>query len=250
MIRCQPLHRDGGHRWLVFGDDAECPGNIVDTNQYVVAMGDAAVLIDPGGAEIFPAMLSALGDAMAVDDVRHVVLSHQDPDIGSSLPLWREVCRPDLKVHISWLWTSFVSHFDADATFQPVPDAGATIDLAGLPLRLVPAHFLHSPGNFHVYDERAGILFSADVAASLVPRDGRDGMFVTDFAAHIRHMEGWHRRAMGSERARDAWLERVSRLDVKMLAPQHGLILKGDDVKRFYDWFAGLEIGEGIAVGG
>lgn len=249
MIKSQTLHRDGNHRWMVFGDDADCPNNIVDTNQYLVEVGDVAMLIDPGGAEIFPAMLAALGDHVAVENLHHIFLSHQDPDIGSSLPLWREVCRPDLKVHISWLWTSFVSHFDGDATFAAIPDAGGVVALNGLPLRFVPAHFLHSPGNFHVYDERAGILFSADVGASLVPRDRRQGMFVTDFQDHIRYMEGWHRRAMGSERARDTWLQRVAKLDVKVLAPQHGLILRGDDVKRFCDWFGGLTVGEGIDAG-
>lgn len=248
MIRCTTLHRDRGHRWLVFGDDPECPANIVDTNQYVVEMNDQAIILDPGGAEIFPALLSALGDQVPVENVRHLFLSHQDPDIGSSVPLWREVCRPDLAVHIAWLWCGFVSHFDAQASFRPIPDAGATLDLGGLPLRFVPAHFLHSPGNFHVYDERARILFSADVGASLVPRNQRRGMFVEDFHGHVRYMEQWHRRAMGSERARDAWLDRVSELDVDILAPQHGLLLRGDDVKRFYDWFAKLEIGVGIVV--
>lgn len=248
MIQCTTLYRNGGHRWLVFGGDASRPGNIVDTNQYVVQMDGEAVLMDPGGTEIFPAMLSAVGDALPVESIRHLFLSHQDPDVGSSLPLWREVCRPDLHVHVWALWTSFVSHFDGDAQFQALPDGGTTIRLGGLPLAVVPAHFLHSPGNFHLYDERARILFSADVGASLVPPEARQGMFVENFADHVRYMEGWHRRAMGSERARDAWLARVAKLEVEVLAPQHGLILKGDDVQRFYDWFARLKIGEGIEV--
>lgn len=248
MIQCTTLHRKGGHRWLVFGDDAECPNNIVDTNQYLVEMDGAAVLMDPGGIEIFPAMLSALGDRLPIESIRHIFLSHQDPDIGSSLPLWREVCRPDLKVHIAWLWSSFVSHFDAAATFTSIPDEGGRIALNGLSLDIVPAHFLHSPGNFHIYDERAQILFSADVGASLVPREARRGMFVEDFSSHIRFMDKWHRRAMGSERARDAWLARVAKLDINILVPQHGLILKGDDVRRFFDWFARLPLGEGIEV--
>lgn len=248
MIQCTTLFRDRGHRWLVFGGDPQRPDNIVDTNQYVVTMDGDALLMDPGGSEIFPSMLAALGDVLPVESVRHLFLSHQDPDVGSSLPLWREVCRPDLQVHVWGLWTSFVSHFDGDATFQTLPDAGTSIRLGGLTLQVIPAHFLHSPGNFHLYDERARILFSADVGASLVPPEARTGMFVENFHDHIRYMEGWHRRAMGSERARDAWLARVAKLDVDILAPQHGLIFKGDDVQRFYDWFAKLRIGEGIEV--
>lgn len=244
---CQTIYSEGDHRWLAFGQDPDRPDNIVDTNQYVVEAGGDAVLIDPGGIEIFPAMLGALSAKLPIDSIRHIMLSHQDPDIGSSLPLWREVCRDDVQIHISWLWTSFVSHFDGEATLTPVPDPGGEIRLSKtLSLEIVPAHFLHSPGNFHLFDPRAGILFSADVAASLVPRGVRGGLFVEDFSAHIPYMEPWHRRAMGSERARDAWLSRVARLDIRILAPQHGLLLRGDDVKRFYDWFGTLRIGEGI----
>lgn len=244
---CQTVYREGDHRWLAFGQDPDRPDNIVDTNQYVVEAGGSAILLDPGGIEIFPAMLGALSAKLPVDSVRHILLSHQDPDIGSSLPLWREVCRPDVTIHISWLWTSFVSHFDGEAKLTPLPDTGGQIKLANdVVLEIIPAHFLHSPGNFHLYDPKARILFSADVGASLVPKRARTTNFVEDFTAHIPYMEQWHRRAMGSERARDAWLSRVSRLDVRILAPQHGLLLRGDDVRRFYDWFGRLPIGDGI----
>lgn len=246
MIRCDTLYRNGRHAWLAFGQDPSLPANIVETNQYLVRSGDQAVLLDPGGTEIFPAMLGALSEQVAIEEVRHIVLSHQDPDIGSSLPLWREVCRSDLKVHVSWLWTDFLSHFDAEANLSPLPDRGAEIALGELSLRLLPAHFLHSPGNFHVYDATARILFSADVGASLVKHGQRGGLFVEDFAAHVQFMDLWHRRAMGSERARDAWIAQVSRLDIAILAPQHGPLLRGDDVKRFLDWFAALPLGTGI----
>jgi flavorubredoxin len=73
-------------------------------------------------------------------------------------------------------------------------------------------------------------------------------MFVTDFADHVRHMEGFHRRWMGSAAARDAWVAMVSKLKIDILAPQHGLMFRGDDVKRFIDWFAGLEVGTGVSV--
>lgn len=244
---CQTVYREGDHRWLAFGQDPDRPDNIVDTNQFVVDAGGTAILVDPGGIEIFPAMLGALSAKLPLESIRHILLSHQDPDIGSSLPLWREVCRPDVTIHISWLWTSFVSHFDGEAKLTAIPDAGGEIKLANdVVLQIIPAHFLHSPGNFHLYDPKARILFSADVGASLVPKRVRNSIYVEEFSSHIPYMEQWHRRAMGSERARDAWLSRVSRLDVRILAPQHGLLLRGDDVQRFYDWFGRLPIGDGI----
>lgn len=245
---CETIYRKGGHSWLAFGVDAGRPENIVETNQYVVRCGDAAALLDPGGTEIFAPMLGALTGKLSVDQIDHIFLSHQDPDIGSSLPLWRQVCRPDVQVHISWLWTHFISHFDADASLLPIPDQGGTIRLGSLELQVIPAHFLHSPGNFHIYDPDARVLFSADVGASLLSRSANSSFFVEDFASHTQYMRLWHQRAMGSEKARDAWLARVSQLDIDILAPQHGLLMRGDDVKRFYDWFRTLPLGEVVAA--
>ena len=242
-MKCVSLFRRDNHRWLAFGQDPSRPEAVIDTNQFVICSNSGALLLDPGGMEVFPSMLAALTHEVAVEEVKGIFLSHQDPDIGSSLALWRRVCPPDTKIYLSWLWSGFVSHFDRDAVFTPIPDEGMDLTLGDVRLRLVPAHFLHSSGNFNVYDPRARILFSGDIGAALVPTQSREDMFVGDFAGHIQYMEGFHRRWMGSPKARDAWIETVSRLDIDILAPQHGLIFRGDDVKRFLDWFSRLEIG-------
>ena len=83
------------------------------------------------------------------------------------------------------------------------------------------------------------------MSAALLPPEER-GLFVENFDRHIRHAQGFHRRWMGSNAAKLNWCERVSRLDVDMLCPQHGAIYRGEDVKRFIDWFAALDVGSGV----
>jgi flavorubredoxin len=51
---------------------------------------------------------------------------------------------------------------------------------------------------------------------------------------------------MPSNSAKNDWVRRVRKLDIAMLAPQHGAIYKGDNIARFLDWFEALEVG--IAV--
>ncbi|MBI5166102.1 MAG: MBL fold metallo-hydrolase [Magnetospirillum sp.] len=249
-MKCETLFRSGDHRWLVFGQDPDRPANVIDTNQYVICNGANAMMLDPGGLEVFPPMMASLTHEVALEEIRAIFLSHQDPDIGSSLPLWRRICPPDVKIYLSTLWSGFLSHFDRGAQFTTIPDEGMEVLLGSdLRLRFIPAHYLHSSGNFNVYDPAARILFSGDLGAALIPESARTGtMFVTDFNAHIPFMDGFHRRWMGSTRARDAWLAAVSKLDIDILAPQHGLLFQGDDVKRFLDWLAGLDIGSGVAA--
>ena len=81
-------------------------------------------------------------------------------------------------------------------------------------LQFVPAHYLHSSGNFHVYDPAAKLLISGDVGAAQEPPGAP--MFVDDFAAHVPKMELFHRRWMPSNRAKNDWVMRIRKLDIRI----------------------------------
>lgn len=242
MKTTKTIFQDGSHKWVAIVRDPEKPNYLIDTNEYLVAHGDQGLLLDPGGAEIFPAVFSALAAEFDPSALTGIFASHQDPDTVSSLALWLEF-NPDMRCYVSWLWSGFIPHFGGTAeTLVAIPDAGMDISLAGLILKAVPAHYLHSSGNFHLYDKVARILFSGDVGAALLP-PGQDGLFVEDFDAHIRHAEAFHKRWMGSNEAKRRWCERVAQLDIDTLCPQHGAIYRGADVQRFINWFDEIQVG-------
>lgn len=242
MKTARAIFEDGDHKWLAIIRDPNRPNYLIDTNEYLVIHGDDSILVDPGGSEVFPAVFSAISTAFDPRKIDKLFASHQDPDIVSSLSMWLEF-NPGIRCYISWLWTSFVPHFGGNGdTFVPIPDSGMEILVGSQRLQAIPAHYLHSSGNFHLYDPKAKILFSGDVGAAMLP-PGDDGLFVEDFDKHIRHAEAFHRRWMGSEKAKREWCARVASLDIDMLCPQHGAIYRGEDVKRFIDWFSRLDVG-------
>jgi flavorubredoxin len=245
MKKLHKIYEDGGHRWLAVARDPEKKDFLIDTNEYLVVNGEQALLTDPGGMEIFPAVFSAISTEFDPRKIQALFASHQDPDIISSLSLWLDF-NPELRCYLSWLWNSFVPHFGGDGqTFIDIPDEGMEISLGSLKLQAVAAHYLHSSGNFHLYDSKAKILFSGDVGAALLPQ-GMDDLFVRDFDQHIRYAEGFHRRWMGSNDAKLSWCERVSKMKIDMLCPQHGAIYQGKDVERFINWFAELRVATGV----
>ncbi|MBI5918537.1 MAG: MBL fold metallo-hydrolase [Nitrosomonadales bacterium] len=245
MKKTHLLYEDGNHRWLVVARDPDKQNYLIDTNEYLVVNGEQALLTDPGGMEIFPAVFSAISTEIDPRQIRSLFASHQDPDIISSLSLWLDF-NPEIRCYLSWLWESFIPHFGGnEQTFISLPDAGGEILLGSLKLQAVPAHYLHSSGNFHLYDAKARILFSGDVGAALLP-SGNDELFVKDFDQHIAHARGFHQRWMGSQEAVRDWCERASQLKIDMLCPQHGAIYQGADVERFINWFAELKVGTGL----
>lgn len=245
MKKLQYIYENGEHKWAVVARDPEKAGFLIDTNEYLVINNGSALLTDPGGSEIFPAVFGSISMEFDPNSICALFASHQDPDIISSLALWLEF-KPELKCHLSWLWSTFVPHFGGDdKTFIAIPDKGSEILLNGLKLHAVPAHYLHSSGNFHLYDAKAKILFCGDVGAAMLPENEND-LFVTQFDKHIAYAEGFHRRWMGSEAAKRDWCERAAKMEIDMLCPQHGAIYRGADVMRFINWFDELEVGTAI----
>lgn len=242
-MRSEVIYSQGGRQWIAIGRDPKKPDSVIDTNEFLIIQDGAALLLDPGGVKIFPKVLAELTRYIPPEAIKTIALSHQDPDIGSSLSLWLDLC-PHTDVYCSWLWSGFITHFGmgSDIVLKSIPDEGMAIPFGHSSVQAVPAHYCHASGNFSFYDPEAGILFSADIGAALLP-DARAGMVVEDFEQHIRYMETFHKRWMPSTSALRAWVNRARSLQPRMICPQHGAIFQGDDVPRFLDWLESLEVG-------
>ena len=163
------LFADAGHRNVLLADHGEEDGLAVQSNQHLIVHGDRAMILDPGGHKIYGRVLADAFAAMGGARLSHVFLSHQDPDVVAALNGW--LMTTDAEAHISKLWIRFVPHFGLDRLLverlRPIPDEGTVFDLGGAPLVALPAHFLHSEGNFQLWDPTSKILYSGDLGASI-----------------------------------------------------------------------------------
>ncbi len=235
------LYEDATHKNVLL-EDFGLGGLAVQANQHVIVHKEAGMILDPGGHKIYSKVLLETMSILGGTDLRYIFLSHQDPDIVAAVNGW--LMTTDAEAYISKLWIRFIPHFGIDHLVEhrlnPIPDEGMVIDLAGSRLTVIPAHFLHSPGNFQIYDPIAKILYSGDLGASL----GNEYIYVADFDDHLQYMEGFHKRYMASNVALRAWAKMVRELDIEIIAPQHGAMFKGQEmVERFIDWCAQLQCG-------
>lgn len=228
------------HKWIMFGRDPDRPDQIIDTNQYMIISGDEAIVLDPGGVELFAPMLSSILKYVELEQIKFLFASHQDPDIISSLGFWDKTL-VNGKLYSPWLWEGFIRHFGMEnIEYVPIPDSGSVIQLGSISLNFTPAHYLHSSGNFNVYDPQAKILMSGDIGAAL--EEGDIPLYVKDFNKHKASMKLFHQRWMPSNQAKNDWCKRARGMDIDMMAPQHGRIFKGDHVNEFINWFETLEV--------
>ena len=234
------LFDDGRHRNLLLEDFGR--GLAVQANQHLIVHAGHGAILDPGGHKVYNRALAETLAQLGGGRLDTIFLSHQDPDVVAALNGW--LMATEATAYVSRLWLRFIPHFGIDSLVVErlvgLPDEGALLELGGCSLMALPAHFLHSEGNFQLYDPVSKILYSGDLGASL----GQDYQEVTDFDAHLRYMEGFHRRYMVSGRVLKAWAAMVRQLDIELIAPQHGAFFRGQAmVERFIAWCEGLECG-------
>ena len=166
-MKAAPVFEAGNHRWWVLYDQDE--RRVIDSNVYIVESNGQSVVLDPGGFEIFPQVLAAVAEVVPPTSVAKAFVSHQDPDIASSLPLWN-ACNDRIQWHVPSLWEGFLRHYGAlNAEFIGIPDEGGSMMIGSQKLEFMPAHYLHASANFHVYDPEAKVFFCGDVRAALLP---------------------------------------------------------------------------------
>ncbi|MCX7556478.1 MBL fold metallo-hydrolase [Xanthomonadaceae bacterium JHOS43] len=236
----------GDHRCVVFNDLVRGDDG-VQANQFLVMHGNASALIDPGGALLYTPLSMAMSSFLPMKNLTWLLASHQDPDIIGAADRW--LMYTQAVVVCSKLWGRFVPHavphYQQNAgqeRYLLLPDEGGRIPMGDSYLVALPAHFLHSVGNFSFYDPVSRILFSGDVGSSLIP-SGEAYRTVEDFASHRPRMEGFHRRYMASQRACKLWCDMVRGLDPDLIVPQHGLPMGGQARHDFLDWLSNLQCG-------
>lgn len=228
------------HKNVMFSDLTS--GQMVQANQHIIIHNNEAMLLDPGGHKVYSKLFSGLSKVAAQGNLKHIFFSHQDPDIVASANAWLLISKAD--AYLSALWMKFIPHFGVDDfvvnRIHPIEDSGMSIELGGMDIHVIPAHFLHSAGNFQVYDPVSKILYSGDLGASI----GAEYDIVEDFDSHIQYMEGFHQRYMPCNKALRMWADIVENLDIDMIVPQHGAIFNTKELsEKFINWVKELPCG-------
>lgn len=234
------LYESDNHRNILLEDVSS--GLAIQANNHLIIHGKSSMVLDPGGHKAYSKVLSNTLSLLGEAKLDYLFLSHQDPDIVAAVNGW--LMTTDVVAYASKLWARFIPHFGLDSYVEDrllnIEDGGMIFDLDGADLLVLPAHFLHSCGNFQIYDPISKILYTGDLGASI----DCDYRSTSDFSSHLSTMEGFHRRYMGSTRALKAWADMVRPLDIEIIAPQHGAMMTGKDiVGEFIEWCSTLECG-------
>ncbi len=240
------LYKDEDHQFIWLGADPESASGVVQTNQYLIIHKGRGLLMDPGGVHLFARAVAVVSRYIDLDRIDTIFFSHQDPDVSSGIALWLGVTKA--KIYISSLWLRFLPHFGLvdQKRIIGIEDFGPTLKLGeDTELHFIPAHFLHSCGQFCLFDKRSRILFSGDIGAAVFPA-GEERVFIEDFSQMRPYIEGFHRRYMASNKLASRWCSLVRKCNPRFMAPQHGAVYTEESLGEFLNWFSQLQCGQDL----
>ncbi|WP_024955847.1 MBL fold metallo-hydrolase [Sulfurospirillum arcachonense] len=235
------IYDDGVHKCVMFNfDDEEYENQYLAVKQYLIIHQNTGILIDPGSKGVFDELYKAIQKYIPIENIKFITFSHQDPDVAGAISEW--TIATQAKILLPNLWTRFMTHYGVldMSRIHAVPNKGTKIKFGENYIYIIPAHFLHSPGNFSLYDSRSKILFSGDIGTNISHYNEEDK---TDFESIKSDIQGFHERYMAGNKFCKAWVNKVREEEVAIIAPQHGILYKEDNVNKFLNWFENLQCG-------
>ena len=211
--------------------------NTLHCNPYLLRDGDEAVLFDPGSSLDFEKVFQNVTDLTPLEKIKHVILSHQDPDLCSAVPLFEQ---KGLKARIACHWRTsvIIQYYGITSPFYLVDQNNYRLELeSGRTLQFIHAPYLHFPGAVLTYDPVSRILFSGDLFGGFTLNWG---LFADD--GYEEAMQAFHESYMPSNDILRPVMEYLLSMDIATIAPQHGSILTRD-IKKYIKILRDLECG-------
>ena len=215
----------------------------VDVLSYLIINKNEGFIVDPGGYNIFPRLITNISKYLDMDKIKYIYMCHQDPDVCASITMWRDVA-PKAKILIGQLWVRFIPHFGVlnfEEVCVPIPPQGMEVELGSSKLQILPAHYMHSPNHFSIYDPISKFLFTGDIGIAVLPDPPY--LVVSDWPSHMQLMKPVHEILMASNKICRHWVERMRKLEIEAILPQHGAIIPKEHIEKFFRFLENLKCG-------
>ncbi len=213
----------------------------LNCNPYLILDENKAILIDPGSPLDFEEVFSNVTQITPLESIEYVILSHQDPDLCASLPLFeKKGLRATVVCH--WRSATIIQYYDISSPFYDLAQNKNNLQLeSGRIFDIIHAPYLHFPGAVLTYDTKSKVLFSGDLFGAF---SANLELFADD--KYQEAMEAFHEAYMPSNDILRPVMELLLNMDISAIAPQHGSVIN-KDVKQYIRCLRDLECGAFLA---
>jgi len=207
---------------------------------YFIENGDESILIDPGSLLEFDAVIQKVQEITPLKNIKYVILHHQDPDICASIvEIENVINRDDLKIVTHSRMSLLIKHYMVSSSYYEIDKNNFELHTDnGLYLQFLTTPYCHSPGAFVTYDPNTKILYSSDIFGGVE----ESWNFYAD-EDYFEQAKSFHSEYMPSKDIFNYTLRKIERLDLELIAPQHGSLIKKEFIAPLIDKMKNLDCG-------
>lgn len=216
------------------------------TSAYLIVEGDEAAVIDPGSVLDFEIVKNKIEEIIPLEKIKYIILHHQDPDLCSSTPEFEKLT--DLLVINTARASLFNRHYGITSFAESITHDGQEISFeTGRKLRFYLTPYCHSPMAMVTYDEKNKILFSSDIFGAV---NVKWALCAEEYGLekYLNEMKQFMEPLMASNEAINNFINKVEPLEINMICPQHGSIIK-NNIQWWFDQLKQMQFGKAISEG-
>ncbi|WMW64819.1 FprA family A-type flavoprotein [Nitratidesulfovibrio liaohensis] len=203
-------------------------------NAYVV-MDEKVTLFDTVKHEFLPTLLCRLSQVVEPEKIDYIVCNHLEPDHAGALAEIVARCKPE-KIFCSPMGLKAMeAHFDITGWPVQVVKTGDSISLGKRTVTFVETRMLHWPDSMVSYIPEDKLLICNDAFGQNIASTERYADEIDRSALLHAMKEYYHNIVLPFSPIVLKTLDAIAelKLDIDMLAPDHGLIFRGYDEVQF-----------------
>jgi len=207
---------------------------------YLIKNNDESILIDPGSMLEFDSLIAKTRSIIDLKDIKYIVLHHQDPDLAASVPaIEKLIGRDDLQIVTHSRITVLLKHYLIKSKYYEIDhnDHKLVTD-NGLSLDFISTPYCHSPGAFVSYEPASKVLFSSDIFGGL---EESWQFYATE--NYFQQAKAFHASYMPGKDIFNYTLRKIEQLDINLILPQHGSIIKRKYIAKLIDDLKNMDCG-------
>ena len=218
--------------------------NGVSYNSYIIK-DEKNVVMDTVDKKATNEWLENIETSLNEENIDYLVISHLEPDHSANIQLIAEKY-PNMKIILNQRTESMMKQFfDMDLSSRYIiVKEGDIIDIGEHKLQFFMAPMVHWPEVMMTYEQTEKILFSADGFGKFGTLDTEE-----DWTCEARR---YYFNIVGKYGAQvQQLLKKVSKLDIKMICPLHGSILKENlnyYINKYDTWSSYKPEDDGVLV--
>ncbi len=207
---------------------------------YLIENGNESILLDPGSMLEFDSLITKARTVTELKNIKYIILHHQDPDLCASISeIEKLIDRDDLQIITHSRMTALIKHYLTTSAYYEIDQHDhRLVTQSGLNLEFITTPYCHSPGAFVTFEKQSHILFSSDIFGGL---EESWEFYATE--KYFDQARAFHESYMPGKDIFNYTLRKIEQLDITLIAPQHGSIIKKEYIPKLIENMKNLECG-------